>query len=215
MRVVRIFRKRWLGCPLVLLLALPGCATFSDGLSSSGASREQVLEKRDTGRIEGIQLVDVNDALTRRLAESKKQSRFVVVFPGNGGNKFLVGPGDVIEVSVWEAPPAMLFGAVVLDPSAGQTTTRVITFPQQMVTEDGMITMPFAGRVPVKGRSTQEIEKDIAKRLKGKANQPQVLVRVIQNNTSNVTVVGEVNSSTLMPLTPRGERLLDALAARF
>jgi polysaccharide export outer membrane protein len=38
-------------------------------------------------------------------------------------------------------------------------------------------------------------------------------VRVIKNNTSNVTVVGEVNTSTLMPLTPKGEKLLDALAA--
>ncbi|XOT95783.1 polysaccharide biosynthesis/export family protein, partial [Alcaligenes pakistanensis] len=86
-------------------------------------------------------------------------------------------------------------------------------FPQQMVTPDGMISMPFAGRIAVKGRNTQQIEESIAKRLQGKANNPQVLVRVIQNNTSNVTVVGEVNQSTLMPLTPKGERLLDALAA--
>jgi len=67
--------------------------------------------------------------------------------------------------------------------------------------------------VSVKGRTTQEIETDISKRLTGKANQPQVLVRVIKNNTSSVTVVGEVSSSTLMSLTPKGERLLDALAA--
>jgi polysaccharide biosynthesis/export protein len=53
----------------------------------------------------------------------------------------------------------------------------------------------------------------VVQRLKGKANQPQVLVRVIRNNTANVTVVGEVTSSTRMPLTARGERLLDALAA--
>lgn len=195
------------------LLVLSGCATFPDWLSASGASREQVREKRDTGRIEGIQLVDVNDALARRLAESKKLGQFIDVFPSNGTNNYLIGPGDIIEVSVWEAPPAMLFGAVVLDPKAGATTTRVVTFPEQMVTPDGMITMPFAGRVPVKGRTTQEIEADIVKRLTGKANQPQVLVRVIKNNTSNVTVVGEVNNSTLMPLTPKGERLLDALAA--
>jgi polysaccharide export outer membrane protein len=37
-------------------------------------------------------------------------------------------------------------------------------------------------------------------------------VRVVKNNTSNVTVIGEVGSSTLMPLTAKGERLLDALA---
>jgi len=198
---------------LGLMLALSGCATLPDWLSASGPSREQVQEKRDTGRIEGIHLIDVNDALARNLAQSKKLGQFIDVFPSNGTNNYLIGPGDIIEVSVWEAPPAMLFGSVVLDPRAGPTTTRVVTFPEQMVTPDGTITMPFGGRVPVKGRTTQEIEADIVKRLTGKANQPQVLVRVIKNNTSNVTVVGEVSNSTLMPLTPKGERLLDALAA--
>ncbi|MDR1936679.1 MAG: polysaccharide export protein [Candidatus Accumulibacter sp.] len=198
---------------LLAVLTLSGCATFPAWLSGSGASRQQIQEKHDSDRIEGIQLIDVNDALARRLAESKKLDRFDDVFPDEGGNNYLIGPGDIIEVSVWEAPPAMLFGAVVLDPRVGTATTHAVTFPAQMVTADGMITMPFAGRVSVKGRATQEIETDIVKRLKGKANQPQVLVRVIKNNTSNVTVVGEVNTSTQMPLTPKGERLLDALAA--
>jgi len=198
---------------LGLVFALSGCATMPDWLSASGPSREQVQEKRDTGRIEGIQLIDVNDALARNLAKSKKLGQFIDVFPSNGSNNYLIGPGDIIEVSVWEAPPAMLFGNVVPDPKSGPAATRVVTFPEQMVTPEGMISIPFAGRVPVQNHTTQEIESEVAKRLTGKANQPQVLVRVIKNNTSTVTVVGEVNRSTLMPLTPKGERLLDALAA--
>lgn len=192
---------------------LSGCATYPGWLSGSGASREQVMEERESGRIEGIHLIDVNDTLARRLADRKKLGQFADIFPSTVSNNYIIGPGDILEVSVWETPPAMLFGAVVLDPKVGPTTTRVVTFPEQMVTQEGMITMPFAGWVPVQGRSTQEIEKDIVKRLTGKANKPQVLVRVIKNNTSNVTVVGEVNASTLMPLTPKGERLLDAIAA--
>ncbi|MGE8454682.1 MAG: polysaccharide biosynthesis/export family protein [Pseudomonadales bacterium] len=170
-------------------------------------------ERAETGRVEGIQLIDVNDALARKLAQGKQLGEFDKIFPTSGTNNYLIGPGDIIEVSIWEAPPAMLFGSVVLDTSAGPSASRAVTFPEQMVTPDGMITMPFAGRVPVKGRSTQEIESDIGKRLEGKANQAQVLVRVIKNNTSNVTVVGEVSNSLLLPLTPKGERLLDALAA--
>lgn len=208
-----VFRSGTLFCSLGVLLFLSGCATFPGWLSASGPSRQQVQEKRDTARIDGILLVYVTDALARKLSESKKLGQFADVFPSTAASNYLIGPGDIIEVSVWEAQPAMLFGAVVLDPNAGATTTRVVTFPAQMVMEDGAITMPFAGRVPVKGRTTREIEIDIARRLTGKANQPQVLVRVIKNNTSNVTVVGEVNNSTLLPLTPKGERLLDALAA--
>jgi polysaccharide export outer membrane protein len=49
--------------------------------------------------------------------------------------------------------------------------------------------------------------------LAGRANQPQVVVRVTGNSSASVTVVGEVGTSVKLPLTPRGERLLDALAA--
>jgi len=207
--IVRSIRLGFLG----ILLALSSCANMPDWVSSSGASRKQVQEISDTRSIEGIHLINVTDALARSLSQSKKLGQLVDVFPSNGTNNYLIGPGDVIEVSVWEAPPAMLFGSVVLDPKAGATTTRVATFPEQMVSPDGTISIPFAGRIHVKGRTTQEIEADIVKRLTGKANQPQVLVRVIKNNTSNIVVIGEVNNSTLMPLTPKGERLLDALAA--
>lgn len=198
---------------LACCISIPGCATYPQWLSGSGASRQQVQESRDTGRIEGIQLVDVNDTLARKLALKKRLGQFSKIFPSTTSNNYLIGPGDILEVAVWETPPAMLFGSIQLDAKVEIKPTNGITFPAQMVAPDGTINMPFAGRVPVKGRATDEIEQDICNRLLGKANLPQVLVRVIKNNTSNVTVIGEVGNSTLMPLTPRGERLLDALAS--
>lgn len=201
-----------LACNFGLLLALSACGTYPGWLASSGASREQLQKRAKTGRVEGVQIIDVGDDLARKLAQGKRLDEFDKIFPASGSSNYLIGPGDIIEVSIWEAPPAMLFGSVVLD-SAGPSASYAVTFPEQMVTPAGMITMPFAGRVPVRGRTTEEIESDIGKRLEGKANQAQVLVRVIKNNTSNVTVVGEVSNSLLLPLTPKGERLLDALAA--
>jgi polysaccharide export outer membrane protein len=85
--------------------------------------------------------------------------------------------------------------------------------PEQTVDDDGFIVVPFAGRVPAAGRTLLDIETDIAKRLHDKANQPEVLVRMTRNSSSNATVVGEVNLSTRVPLLPGNERLLDALAA--
>ena len=82
-----------------------------------------------------------------------------------------------------------------------------------MVNIEGTINIPFAGAVPVAGKTTRQIEADIARRLTGKANLPQVLVRITRNSTANVTIMGEVVSSLRMPLTAKGERLLDALAA--
>jgi polysaccharide biosynthesis/export protein len=197
---------------IVFLLAMSGCATMPGWISSSGASRQQVQQSPENGRIEGIKLVDVTDSLARKLAESKKLGRFDDIFPPSEASTYLIGPGDIIEVSVWETPPAMLFGAGISDLGTGAMTSRAVSLPGQVVSSDGMITMPFAGRIAVKGRTTEEIEADIITQLRGKANEAQVLVRVLKNNTSNVTVVGEVSKSALIPLTPKGERLLDALA---
>ncbi|WP_082622095.1 polysaccharide biosynthesis/export family protein [Bordetella sp. N] len=187
-------------------------------ISSSGASRQQVMEAQEgraNARIEGIALVDVNDALARKLARGKALGKFSDVFPRGVPNSYVVGAGDVIEVSVWESPPAMLFGAAApMDPARPvPATANAVTFPPQMVSSAGTITVPFAGRVSVQGRTSQQIEDTVAARLSGKANSPQVLVRVVKNNSANVTVVGEVGSSQQMPLTPKGEHLLDAIAA--
>jgi polysaccharide export outer membrane protein len=82
-----------------------------------------------------------------------------------------------------------------------------------MVDENGRIVVPFAGSILAAGRTPTEIERIITARLTGKAHQPQVIVRRSGNATSDITVMGEVTSNIRVPLTPKGERLLDALAA--
>ncbi|MCX7099356.1 MAG: polysaccharide export protein [Methylococcales bacterium] len=202
-----------LGLVLGSGLALSGCATYPDWMASSGPSREVVQEVGEAPHVNGIQFVDVNGAVAQRLLAKRKQRLFSEAFGQKSKAGYVVGAGDVIEVSVWEAPPAMLFGSSSTDSKMAPATTRVTAFPEQMVSSDGVINMPFAGHVPVAGWTPQQIESEITRRLKDKANQPQVLVRVIRNNTANVTVVGEVTTSARVPLTARGERLLDALAA--
>lgn len=163
--------------------------------------------------MEDIRVIDIDDSVTRRLMSFHKRTLFSDSFATTTNTNYVIGAGDVIEVTVWEAPPSMLFGGEIVDPrSRILTTTTATTFPEQMVSSKGMINIPFAGQVAAAGKSLEQIEAQIAKGLKGRANQPQVLVRLIRNNTANVTVIGEVTTSMRVPLTASGERLLDALA---
>lgn len=196
----------WILLGLVCTFVQCGCS----GMAGSGFSRRDA-EPGDA-KLDGIQIVDVNDAVTRQLLAHGATRMFSEALGAEGGVNYLVGAGDSIEVNIWEAPPSTLFGTGLVDTKLGPLS-RVTTLPEQMVNKDGLITVPFAGSIRAAGRSVSEIERDIAGRLKGKANQPQVLVRLTRNVSSKVTVVGEVMSSKIFPLTPRGERLLDALAA--
>ncbi len=214
----RNFRKaaRFYRCASIFLIVtlVAGCASIRTWLPFSGPSRREVLSAGNAAPEEpAIEVVDVTDAVTRELLARQKRSLFSETLGDKAAASYVVGPGDVLEVFIWEAPPATLFGPTVLDPKSGIATARVTALPDQMVSSDGTINVPFAGDVTVAFKSPQQIEADIVKRLNKKANQPQVLVTVVRNATSSVTVVGEVASSTRMPLTAKGERLLDALAA--
>jgi polysaccharide export outer membrane protein len=160
---------------------------------------------------DAIQIVDIDPSIVQQLRSGHRFRPLAEVL-GTEPTPTAIGAGDTLEVTIWEAPPATLFGSgpeSLLSPSSSRATT----LPAQMVDRDGTITVPFAGRVPAAGRSVQEVERDIVRRLEGKANHPEILVRVTENVSSTVTVVGEVTRSLRMPLTPHGERLLDAVAA--
>jgi polysaccharide export outer membrane protein len=207
----------------VLLAALPlvlgGCGNGAAWLPGAGPSREATLAApavATPGAAPGAApayLVEMDEPAARRLAAAMRQSRFAELFTEGAPAGLTIGAGDMVEVTVWEAPPATLFSSTIFDPRAGATTTRQATFPEQMVGSAGVINVPFAGAVPAAGRTPQAVEQEIARRLLGKANQPQVLLRVTRNASANATVVGEVVNSIRLPLTAKGERLLDALAA--
>jgi polysaccharide biosynthesis/export protein len=195
-----------------LCILLSGCSTSPGWLPSSGPSRAQVIAQSAETRLP-IPVIDLDYAVARRVMAVEKLGRFRDVFGRGKVYGHVVGAGDVIEVSIWEAPPAALFSTTMIDSRAGLATSRVTTFPEQMVSAGGTINVPFAGAIQAAGKSPRRIEADIARSLAGKANQPQVLVRVMSNTTANVTVVGEVTQSMRVPLTAKGERLLDVIAA--
>ena len=193
-----------------------GCATQPGWFSSAGPSTEQITKsaKPEASSQSGsIRVIDVTESVVRLVKASQRRALFSENLGQTKSQGLFIGAGDVLEVSVWEAPPASLFGTAMVDARIGSSSARLTTLPEQMVNFAGTINVPFAGAVTAAGRLPQDIESDITHRLKGKANLPQVMVRVTRNATSNVTVVGEVAQSLRMPLTAKGERLLDALAA--
>ncbi len=193
---------------LVALVILSGCGIFGGSGPQTGR-----VESGETAVISAdIKVVDVNDAVARRVLESQKRRSFSDTFGTKPYRGYVVGAGDVLAISIWESSPGGLFGSAGLS-SGAPSGVQVSALPDQMVQADGTISIPFVGTVPVAGKSLPQLESFIVKKLAGKAIQPQVMVRVVKNSSANVTVVGEVSTSTLMPLTAKGERLLDALAA--
>ena len=201
-----------LGGPAIALTMLSACAIMpAVGPSSRAVNRANGQSVTNVG----IEVVDLNDAVTRRVLATTARSYFAESLGDGYVVGAVVGSGDVVDIGIWEAPPAVLFGSAGGDTrlSSSSSTARGATLPEQMVGQDGLLSVPFVGQVQAVGRTTQEIAREIDRRLAGKAHQPQTIVRITRNASNNVTVVGDVSSSGRVQLTAKGERLLDVLAA--
>jgi polysaccharide export outer membrane protein len=81
-----------------------------------------------------------------------------------------------------------------------------------VVAHDGAITIPFADRIAVAGKSPVEVQRIIEQRLAQKAIEPQALVVITKSITNSVTVSGEVVAGARVPLSVNGDHLLDVIA---
>ncbi len=193
-------------------IALSGCGT----LGSAGPSTGDI--KKSGGQVisgSEIQVIELNDQSMQRILASRKVQSFDEVFGNAAQAGTIIGRGDVLDIAIWEAPPAVLFGttSVGVGGSSYGTLAQTTTLPQQMVGDEGTVMVPFAGAIRVAGSTTAQVQREIVRRLTGRAHAPQAVVRLVQNETRNVTVLGDVAGSRRVPLSSKGERLLDILAA--
>ncbi|GAA5182506.1 hypothetical protein GCM10025771_31950 [Niveibacterium umoris] len=109
------------------------------------------------------------------------------------GAEYLLGPGDVIRISVFQSPDLLL---------------------ETRVSENGSITYPLIGVVQIGGLSLPVAEAKIAKRLKdgGFVVQPQVSILLLQIRGNQVAVLGQVNRPGRYPLETANTRLSDMLS---
>lgn len=129
-----------------------------------------------------------------------------------------ISVGDTVTVAIWEAGGGTLFGDPMMSASAltafaPSPGARASTIPEQLVLADGAISIPFAGRVAVAGQTPQAVQERIRAALKGKASNPQVIVAVSKSAFNTVTVTGEVVTGGRVPLSPKGDRILDVIAS--
>jgi len=219
LRKTIIFRISLIFFTLASIL-LQGCAGF---LPSAGASRSQAeAAPQETVNDSPIQVIPVNNSVATRVKNAQNSLSFKGGITPKGQPANLVHPGDILQVLIWEAYPPILFrqnsysnsiSTVPASVTINPTVSQASGIPAQEVNQQGQINIPFIGRIHVAGKSISEIENTIVKSLQGRANDPQVIVQNVNNNTSLATIIGEVNQSKQMPLTPKGERLLDAIAA--
>jgi polysaccharide export outer membrane protein len=117
------------------------------------------------------------------------------------------GIGDYVSVTIFEAAAGGLFIPV----EAGVRPGNFITLPNQPVDSKGFISVPYAGPIRANGRTQVEVQQAIVNALKNRAIEPQVVVSLVEQRTSLISVLGDVNSPNRFPASAAGEHILDAI----
>jgi polysaccharide biosynthesis/export protein len=196
---------------VIAAAALSGLIGGCGALPTAGPTASDVIRQEVQGNRARFDLVDIDDNVVAALAREPRQS-FHVRFKKYGlPPQPRIGVGDTLVVSIWEAASGGLFSAAPTDHVS--TGSRSVTIPEQVVGRDGAISVPFAGRVPAAGRLPVEVQHEIEHRLDDKAIEPQAIVTVTKSLSNSVTVTGAVVHGERVPLSVKGDRLLDVIAA--
>jgi len=114
---------------------------------------------------------------------------------------YLVGPQDVLLVTVWDHPEITLaLGQYRTDNAAGN-----------LVDDDGFIFFPYVGRVQVGGLSASQIRDRLTSSLAAVLHNPQVDVKVLAFRSKKIYVGGEVKMPAVYAVTDVPFTLAEAL----
>ena len=190
------------------LVALPGCASLPDSGPSAG---DVAAQQASADQVPRYLVVDIDGAAIDALRHRGYDDFSAKFGDRNMSAEPVIGVGDSVSVTIWEASSGGLFSAPLISDkiSAGSNSAMI---PEQTVGRDGGITVPYAGRVHVAGKTTRAVQQTVEKALEGKAIQPQVLVNVTRPVSNSVSVGGEVSAGARIPLSVKGDRLLDVIA---
>jgi polysaccharide export outer membrane protein len=200
----------------VRLLSLLAAALFAAGcthLPIDGPMTAEIVKPAGLkpGAVPPYLVIDLTTPIAERLGLAPVQS-----FKAQFGDQAVTDEdtlkaGDFIAVTLWEVGAASpLLGS---SPNPGTSIgTLNQTVPDQMIADDGTVSIPFAGRVVIAGLTLPEAENKISGALKGKASQPQTVISVTKNNSNLISILGDDIKGATVVLPQGNNRVLDAIA---
>jgi polysaccharide export outer membrane protein len=204
-RTVSSTYNTWRSVTLMSAIVLAGCGS----IPNNGPIASEIVESSDNkGKTYGVAadyIFDVVDVDTNNaLVAAQYQPRVLQQTFGIGGGAITpnIGPGDLLQITIFEAGPDGLFST-----ASNKSTTFSVT-----VQPDGNASIPYVGSIKFAGGSLESVRSKIASQLKSRAVEPDVIVSLVQNASRTASVNGTVGKASIVPLGLKPERVMEVLA---
>lgn len=160
---------------------------FSSGDPRDADAGEQVTPEYDA-TVERI-----TPQLINRLRQKPGQAASTFMNrppPPAGSGQYEVGPGDLLAIIVYGHPD--------LTNPAG--TTQNFESSGRLVDSEGMIYVPFLGRIEVAGKTPNHIRREVTEGLSEVIRDPQIDVKVLEYRSKKVIVTGDISRPCTIPV---------------
>lgn len=144
-----------------------------------------------------IPITDINLALVRKMkaARSATLNAETVKLFGKP-SAYQVGPGDVLQITVWDHPEI----AAALGAAVAGAARPADAAPGFVVDYAGNVQFPYAGTIHVAGDDVTTIQRKLHTKLSNVFNKPEVTVRVESFRSAQVYIDGEVRAPGAQPI---------------
>lgn len=147
-------------------------------------------------------LLNINEEVIRSQSEFKSQAFAASFRTWNEKAPPLIGVGDELEITIFEAGPDGLFST---------NEKKSVTF-RARVQSDGTAPVPYIGEFSFSGKTIRELRREIGTQLRDKAVEPDLIISLLKNDSRKVTINGAVQNSSVIALGPQPERIMDIIA---
>ncbi|MEE3070803.1 MAG: polysaccharide biosynthesis/export family protein [Pseudomonadota bacterium] len=174
----------------------------SCGLPRSGPSKKEIFQGSVLREGDAF-IVSVNPRVTQATAVTPALGFSESFMNAGVVGSDVIRPGDTLGLTVWEnVDDGLLSG------SEGAATS----LSEVQVDGDGLIFVPYAGRIKAAGNTPEAIRRIITNKLEEQTPDPQVEVRRQAGDGASVSVMGSVGSQGLQPIERPNRRLSSMLA---
>ncbi len=193
---------------------LSGCAM----LPNSGPTAREIRQtEQSPDNAIGFHIVPIDNAVLGHLQAEPEET--ISFQPSAIDAVDRIGPGDVLQISIFEVGSALFSvpggsagAALGMSAASAPASAAGENLPLIGVERDGTVIIPYVGKLMASGHTPAELGQMIRDGLKGKSQDPQVIVTIRLNIFNNVFVMGNVKTPGKIALTLARERLLDAVA---
>ena len=202
--------KVGLAAALTCSLCLGGC-----GQVPSGAPTAAEFERSEPSA--NYFLVEMDSRIAPSLSNQSYSGLAASFGSADYRPSLILRPGDTISTTIFDFSAVPLFGASPTAAAAAasgvQVSGHTATIPSQVVELNGAVVIPFGGSVVVGGLTPLQAGQKIESALKGAATDAHAVVTVLSSSQNVATAGGDLGRPGIIPLTARGERVLDVIAA--